>query len=75
MPPAVHRVLIHGADIIQVAPVPVGLLGEDASGSKNKDIRRYQVHSTRKTNRIANMTDLYNALLHSSDPVVHLTSG
>lgn len=72
MPTTIHRVLIHGDIIIQNAIAPIGLLSEEAQESKNKDIKRYREHFTRKFSRIQTMEDLFHQLLISSDP--HITS-
>jgi hypothetical protein len=51
MPTSVHIVLIHGAEIIERAPLPIGQLSEDAQETRNKDIRRYRENSSRKCSR------------------------
>jgi hypothetical protein len=38
MPPSVHKVLVHGADIVSGAILPVGQLSEEAQESRNKDL-------------------------------------
>ena len=70
MPAAVHRVLIHGADIISVALLPIGMLSEDAQESRNKDFRRYRAKRCKKTSRVETNKDLINILLTSSDPII-----
>ena len=57
MPAAVHRVLIHGADIISVALLPIGMLSEDAQESRNKDFRTKRC---KKTSRVETNEDLIN---------------
>lgn len=39
---AVHRVLIHGSDVISAALLPIGMLSEEALEARNKDFRRYR---------------------------------
>ena len=51
MPPAVHRVLIHGAEIIRAAKVPIGVLSEEPQESRNKDIKNYREMRARKCSR------------------------
>lgn len=51
MPSSVHRVLIHGADIIKAAIVPVGSLSEEPQECRNKDIKNYREHRARKCSR------------------------
>jgi hypothetical protein len=48
MPTAVHITLMHGAEIIERAPLPIGQLYEDAQEARNKDIRRYRENFARK---------------------------
>lgn len=41
-PTSVHKVLIHGSDVISVALLPIGILSEKAQEARNKDVRRYR---------------------------------
>jgi hypothetical protein len=74
MPSSIHRVLVHGPEIVQSAVLPIGMLSEEALGSRNKDIRRFRQFNTRKISRNACITDLFHALLFSSDPVISTIS-
>jgi hypothetical protein len=40
MPPTVHKLLIHGADIIENEVLPIGQLSEVAQEARNKDFKR-----------------------------------
>lgn len=51
MPSSVHRVLIHGADIIAAAKAPVGTLSEEPQESRNKDIKTFREFRSRKFSR------------------------
>lgn len=74
MPATVHKLLIHGADIIASnAIIPIGGLSEEASESRNKDFRRFREHNSRKKSRISSNRDILNMLLLSSDPVISAT--
>lgn len=68
MPVSVHKVLYHGKDVVASCILPIGQLSEEAQEARNKDVRRYREHFTRKTSRIDTNTDLLNRLLISSDP-------
>lgn len=68
--PTVHKVLIHGKDIIDNFLLPIGMLGEDAQESRHKDVRYYIEHNTRKMSRKETNEDLMKILLISSDPVI-----
>ena len=70
LPASVHKVLIHGSQIIKSALLPIGQLSEEAQEARNKDIKRYREHHTRKSSRKNTMTDLINNLLISSDPLI-----
>lgn len=70
MPSSVHKLLLHGADIIEAALLPIGMFSEEALEARNKDFRRYREFHTRKFSRVQTMTDLFNTLLFSSDPLI-----
>ena len=70
MPTAVHKVLIHGYQIIAHAGLPIGELSEDAQESRNKDIKKFRQAFARKTSRTDNLQDIFNRLLVSSDPYI-----
>lgn len=40
MPASVHKVLIHGANIINSFVIPIGQLSEEAQEARNKDLKR-----------------------------------
>lgn len=68
MTPTVHKVLVHGSDIITNSILPVGVLSEEAAESRNKFYRNDRLFHARKTSRIDNMTDMFNRQLDTSDP-------
>lgn len=69
MSATVHKLLIHGADIIEKNDiVPIGTLSEEASESRNKDFRRFREHHSRKKSRQDSNQDILNMLVVSSDP-------
>ena len=69
MSSTVHKLLIHGADIIEKNDiVPIGTLSEEASESRNKDFRRFREHHSRKRSRQDSNQDILNMLVVSSDP-------
>ena len=51
MPSSVHRVLIHGADIIRVSVIAVGTLSEEPQECRNKDIKKFREYRARKCSR------------------------
>lgn len=38
MPFSIHKILIHGSDIIKNASLPIGMMSEEAQESRNKDL-------------------------------------
>lgn len=70
MPVTVHKILIHGAEVISSFLIPIGQLSEEALEARNKDIKRFRTDHTRKTSRTATNTDLLHRLLETSDPLI-----
>lgn len=70
MPSSVHKILIHGADIINSVSLPIGMMSEEAQEARNKDLRNFREHHTRKNSRKNTMEDLMHSLLFSSDPLI-----
>jgi hypothetical protein len=68
MTPTLHKILIHGSEIIQNSVLPVGILSEEAAESRNKFFRNDRNQHARKISRVANLTDLFNRQLDTSDP-------
>lgn len=72
MTPTVHKILIHGPEIIKQALLPIGQLSEEAQESRNKDFKSYRERFSRKTSRTENLVDIINRLFISSDPFLTL---
>lgn len=72
--PTVHKLLVHGAAIIQHSLLPIGMFSEEAGESRNKSIRKFREGHARKFNREVNMEDVFKRLLFTSDPVISLTN-
>lgn len=70
MSASVHKLLIHGADIIKSLPLPIGCLSEDVIESRHKDYKILRQNHSRKTSRINTNTGIFNWMLVSSDPIV-----
>ena len=69
MPSSVHKLLVHGTDIIKhFGLLPIGKLSEEASEARNKDFRKYRENHSRKVSRTATNEDILHNLLLSSDP-------
>lgn len=72
MPATVHKILVHGANIIKNSVIPIGQMSEEASEAKNKEIRKARLGHTLKTSRHRSNYDLIKHLLTSSDPYITL---
>lgn len=70
MPVTVHKLLMHGPEIIKNAIVPIGMLSDDAQEANHKYFRGYRENFPRKFSRKANNRDILNNLLIHSDPLI-----
>lgn len=70
MTPTMHKILTHGATIIEKALLPIGHLSEEAAEARNKHFRVYRENFSRKFSREQCNLDVYNRLLLSSDPLI-----
>lgn len=70
MPSSVHKLLVHGKDIIQNFDIPIGKLAEDALEARHKEIRKFRLSHSRKTSRVNTNRDIMTSLLITSDPFI-----
>lgn len=70
MPPSVHKVLLHGADLMDCFDLPIGTFSEEAQEARNKDFRNVREFNSRKSSRANTNEDILHWLLISSDPVI-----
>lgn len=70
MPASVHKVLLHGVNVIDHALLSIGELSEEAAEATNKYIKSFRRDHTRKMSRTLTNTDLINRLLLHSDPFI-----
>lgn len=68
MPPSVHKILMHGADIMNIFRLPLGWYSEEALECNNKYFRKARSDHSRMCNRIRTNEDIFKHLLASSDP-------
>ena len=66
----VHKVLMHGPRIVELAILPTGQLFKEAQVSRNKDVRNYRENYARKFSRKETMEDIFLLLLAFSDPLI-----
>lgn len=70
MPTTLHKLLIHGYQIINNALLPIGRMSEEAQEAMNKEIRQLREHHAWKGSRKQTMKDICCGLLVASDPIV-----
>jgi len=70
MPVTVHKILIHGCDIINQINIPVGFLSEEALEARHKEIRKFRLNHSRKSSREFSNKDVLKRLLLSSEPLI-----
>lgn len=76
MPATLHKILIHGEEIIFRSALPMGMLSEQAGESRNKLYRQDREFHARKTSRKDNLLDVFNRAMDSSDPIIsHISIG
>lgn len=68
MPSTVHKLLVHGVEIIEHSDIPIGRLSEDALEARHKEARKQRLNHTRKSLRTNSNKDLLTSLLLTSDP-------
>jgi hypothetical protein len=62
---SVHKILLHGSEIILAA-----LLSEEAQKARNKDLKKVPESFARKISRQEAKNDLMRRLIVTSDPVI-----
>ena len=70
IPPTLHKILVHGRDIIDSTPIAIGITSEEGSESNIKFARQFYQHHTRKNCHNNTMYDLFHRLMDVSDPVI-----
>lgn len=70
MPTLVHKLLIHGPEIIQNSVLPIGQMSEDAQEACNKFYSIYRLSFARKNYRQKTMEDVFKRFLVASDPYI-----
>lgn len=70
MTPTLHKILIHGPEVVENALLPIGQLSEEAAEARNKHFRQYRQNFARKFSRIDCNTDVIQRLLLTSDPFI-----
>lgn len=66
MSPTLHKIFMHGTQVIASHIVPIGQLTEEAAEARNKHFRKYRVYFARKFSRVNRNRDILNRLLLTS---------
>ncbi len=74
LPSSIHCILIHSKDVMINSSLPNGMLGEEGPESCNKLYKYYRDKHARKTSWQANLIDVFNRRIDSSDPVIASTN-
>ena len=70
MPPFVHKMLEHGAEVAMSLELPIGVYSEESQEAMNKEIRKARLYHTAKISRLNVMKNQFYHLLVRSDPIV-----
>ena len=70
MPISVHKMLMHGAAVIDALIIPIGQASEEGIEARHKEIRNARMHHTCKISRTRVNKDLMQWFLASSDSLV-----
>lgn len=70
MPVSMHKMLMHGSQVIESLCMSVGHASEEGIEGTHKILRSAREHHTCKRSRVRSNTDLINWLLLISDPVL-----
>jgi hypothetical protein len=70
MPASVHKILVHGANIISGAILSIGQLSEEAQESRNKDLKYCRRNRSRTRSLSSTNEDVFNLLQVSLDPLI-----
>ncbi|XP_046809001.1 uncharacterized protein LOC124420405 [Lucilia cuprina] len=73
MSPTLHKILIHGPDIVCDSKLPVGILSEEAQEACNKTFKKVRENNARRCGRKENLEDIFNFLIVNSDPIITKT--
>jgi hypothetical protein len=73
IPPSLLRVLVHGKEIVEATPLPIGITSKEGAESNTKFARRFHENHTRKTSQEDTMSDLFYRMMDISDPIVVAT--
>lgn len=71
IPTSLHRILVHGPEIIDSFALPIGQLSEQALEASHKHFKKFRRDHSRKFSRYSTNQDILNWLLLSTDPLIN----
>lgn len=73
MPTSLHKILVHGPEVVDSFVLPIGQLSEEALEANHKNFKRFRRDHSRKFSRVQTNTDIMNWLLLTTDPLINRT--
>lgn len=70
--PSVHKLLMHGPDIVRQFPLPIAYYAEDALESMHKVHRETVRDHSRRNTRENTILDTFNRAVYLSDPLISM---
>ena len=70
MPQSLHKILIHGWQVVDEMVLPIGMMSEEALEARNKDFKKFREFFSTKCSRLKTNEDLLRRYMCSSDPVI-----
>lgn len=65
-----HKIFIHGAQIISNAILPIGMMSEEAAEASNKNYKTNRLKHARLDSREHTMHDVFTRSMDTSDPLI-----
>ncbi|KAF0300872.1 hypothetical protein FJT64_000360 [Amphibalanus amphitrite] len=62
MTPTLHRLLMHSAALVEHCLLPIGMMSEEASEARHRDVRLYRLQRARRDSRLNTMADVFGRL-------------
>ena len=70
MPQSLHRILIHGRQVVDQMVLPIGMTSEEAQEASNKDFKKFREFNSRKCSRSQTNRDLLRRFMYASGHVI-----
>lgn len=74
MPLVIHKLLHHGAQVIQETILPIGMMSEEAQKARNKGYKPFFLRHAKKESKENAMLDVMKYLMVTGDPIMSVNS-